>query len=277
MLLLLLSLALLLLIASCQDGVELEQAPSALVVEGWIERGSFPVVQVSHTLPISTQTQQMKDMTDYIIKWAKVTVSDGEKEVILTGVYDEKYFPPYIYTTSNLRGVAGRTYTLTVDYRDYHASAVTTIPEHTPHCEYRIAPCADNDTLYEIYATLAEMDDTEGQYYQFFACTDAISRQYQPCPGASVEGAAYTASSEICLHRGQRWDTYPYNPYFSTSEHVSLKCALMDETSYLFWKNYTQNMALSRLMFAAPNSDLPTNIIGGYGYWCGYNAEKRKE
>ena len=87
-----------------------------IVVEGWIEDGGYPVVIVTSTVPVTGDYRYWDEMQDHIIRWAKVTVSDGEKDVVLTGKMDNDYFPPYVYTTSRLKGESGKTYTLTVEY-----------------------------------------------------------------------------------------------------------------------------------------------------------------
>ena len=80
--------------------------PPQLVVEGWIDEGGFPVVILSETVPISDIYADVNTLNDRVIKWAKVSIDDGENEVILTGKNSPSYFPPYIYTTSRMRGVA---------------------------------------------------------------------------------------------------------------------------------------------------------------------------
>lgn len=261
----------------CQEDFGQMTESSSLVVEGWIEAGSFPVVQVSRTLPVSTHPQDVSVINDYLVRWAKVTVSDGESEVVLTGLYDESYYPPFVYTTSDMRGEPGRHYTLTVQYRDYCAKAETTIPDVAPRqCDYRVAASGESDTLYQIEASpLPDGYDAQG-YYQFFTSTDAAHRQYQPSLGGTLDGAALASAGVVTLHRGHRWDLYPYTPCFSQSEVVNVKLARMDSVSNCIWRSYTEHMSLSNLMFLAPSADLETNILGGYGYWCGYNAVRKR-
>ena len=67
-----------------------------IVVEGWIEDGGFPVVMVTTSVPVSSEYEKWDSLEDHLVRWAKVTVSDGENEVVLTGKMDRNYFPPYI-------------------------------------------------------------------------------------------------------------------------------------------------------------------------------------
>jgi hypothetical protein len=48
-----------------------------IVVEGWIEDGGYPVVIVTSTVPVTGDYRYWDEMQDHIIRWAKVTVSDG--------------------------------------------------------------------------------------------------------------------------------------------------------------------------------------------------------
>ena len=93
-----------LILTGCNDDFELqgEESPQ-LVVEGWIEDGGFPIVILTRSLPISTEYRNIDDLSDYILRWAKVTVSDGTDSVVLTGKYDEGYFPPYISMSKSLQ------------------------------------------------------------------------------------------------------------------------------------------------------------------------------
>ena len=121
-----------LLFAACDDG-DIQPTPQqSLVVEGWIENGEFPIVIVTKTLPISDDYQNMDNLFDHLVRWAKVTISDGENSVVLSGRYDDTYYPPYVYTTSYMRGELGKTYSLTVEYEGQKLTAQTTIPNSLP-------------------------------------------------------------------------------------------------------------------------------------------------
>ena len=92
----------LLLLAACHQ--ELHAPHEEIVVEGWIESGSAPVVLLTRTFVVQLG-DEVDGETSTVLPWGKVTVSDGTDEVILTGDYDERYFPPYIYSTSRMMGV----------------------------------------------------------------------------------------------------------------------------------------------------------------------------
>lgn len=111
-------------LTACMEEEDAE-LQTQLVVEGWIEDGGYPVVLLGETHAIDAGMQHIEN---YIVRWGKVTISDGTDSVVLTGGYDNDFFPPYKYTTFKMTGQAGKTYTLTAEYRGQKATAVTTIP-----------------------------------------------------------------------------------------------------------------------------------------------------
>lgn len=259
-------------IVACNDKFELQnEEKSQLVVEGWIESGKFPVVILTRTFPVSTEYQSMDDLSDYVVRWAKVTVSDGTDSVVLTGKFDKGYFPPYIYTTGRMRGVAGRHYTLTVEYHDYYAIARTFIPPLSANCVFRVEPCVGSDILFQIKAKFRD-NPTEKNYYQFFTRVGIETKQFQASYLGTLDDAVLDSVTEIPVYRGGQYDMPEYTPYFSLDDTIAVKLAHIDEISFRIWDSLTKTTSLSSNMFLSTSEDLETNIIGGYGYWCGYNA-----
>ena len=262
-----------LFIVSCSDDHDdIVSHESQLVVEGWIDDGGFPVVILTRTLPVSTEEQDVEKLKDYIVKWAKVTVSNGKESVILTGKVDDKYFPPYIYTTSKMRGLEGEEYTLNIEYKDYHASAVTTIPSPPPYCYFSVLPCADSDTLYQIKARFVDNSNTKN-YYQFFTRTGTNTRQYKASYLGSIDDDLLKGETEFSIYRHhQLFPKKEYTPYFTYNDTVSIKFAHVNETTFHIWDSYTKLLSLSENIFLSTSSNIESNIIGGYGYWCGYGS-----
>ena len=64
-------------------------------------------------------------------------------------------------------GEAGKTYQLTVEYGDFHATATTTIPKTQKIDELTVERCAQSDTLYQISLRYND-DEAEQNYYQIF-------------------------------------------------------------------------------------------------------------
>lgn len=266
------NIIILLALVACTEEYNAETYIPKLVVEGWIENDGYPVVILTKELPVSSEFMNIDDLGDYILRWAKVTIFDGKDSVVLTGRYDSGYFPPYVYTTSNLKGIAGKTYTLTVEYRDEQVTACTTIPQQPPSCSYTIDKCENSDTLYQITANFTDRPN-EKNYYQFFTRVGSQTKQYLASYLGSISDEVIGNDIvEVPVYRAHQLKNEDYTPYFSIGDTVSIKFAQVDEMSFRIWDNYTKTLSLSQNMFLSTFSNLPTNIVGGHGYWCGYGA-----
>lgn len=261
-------------VAACsKDDHRSPQPIAQLVVEGWIEDGEFPVVLLTHSIPISSDPQLSSELGQYVIRWAKVTVSDGNESVVLTGKPDNGYFPPYIYTTGRLRGEAGKTYSLTVEYDNRRAQAVTTIPLSPAQCSLKVSECPAADTLYRITATFTD-NPAEKNRYQFFTRTGTTVKQFQASYLGSIDDALLDGTTEFPVYRGRQLNEgRGYTPYFSLNDTVSVKFAQVDGVSFRIWDSYTKMLSLSGNAFLSTSTDIESNIEGGYGYWCGYNSQ----
>ena len=267
-----LSLLFTVLLGACDgSGVPEPQNPM-LVVEGWIEDGDFPVVLLTKTMPITGELQQLDlENEDYLVRYAKVTVSDGENSVVLTGKYDAGYMPPYIYTTGHLRGKAGKTYWPTVEYDDYHATAVTTIPPRVEVDSFKLERQEPDNGRYQIIACFTD-NPSEKNYYQFFVRLGTKSKQFLACYLGSIDDEVLDGYTEVPVYAAHQLMDYDYTPYFRVNDTVSVKFAQVDEVSFRFWDEYTKSQSTAYNVFFATSSSVAGNINGGMGYWCGYGS-----
>lgn len=262
------------LLFSC-SGDYLPEQKDEIVVEGWIEDNGFPVVILTKNINISNVYQPMDSLSSRIVKWAKVTVSNGEKSVVLTGRYTHGYFPPYIYTTSHFRGEAGKTYRLTVECGDFHATATTTIPETHRIDELTVERCSQSDTLYQI-SLRYNADEAEQNYYQIFTRVGGRNvRQYIAAYLGTLDSKVMKSGTKIPVYRGRDINTRKYTPYYNITDTVAVKLAHIDRTSYDFWYDYTRNLSTAANMFFASTAAFRSNIVGGTGYWCGMGSDIR--
>ena len=154
-------------LSGCDHGLDVEGG-GELVVEGWIDSGQYPVVKLTRTVSVGSEYQSTDNLEDCVEQWARVTVSDGGREVTLIGHRDDSHFPPYVYTTSDMLGVPGRTYTLTVDCLDgTHAEAQTTIPQPAAIDSFAIERVSVADTLRQVYAYVRDDGTKDGGYKLF--------------------------------------------------------------------------------------------------------------
>lgn len=269
-------MGLVLLSQSCDDGF-MSSYRDELIVEGWIDDGGFPVVIVTHSLPVRSKEEAIKvsQISQFMEMGAKVTVSDGDSSVILTGKLDQGYYPPFIYTTSRLRGKAGKSYTLTVQTKDRFLTANTTIPLNGPVVDSVVCRKMDgNDTLCFVILYLKNVPDRR-EYYKIFLQDGPALAQFRSSYLGVIDDTIADSSMRIPLMRTVRDDfKEDKRRYFNTDSLLSIKVSTMDSVSYSFWKLFSNNTISNYFSFlmSSSTSNLPTNIDGGMGYWCGYNS-----
>lgn len=260
-------LFLLLHLTSCNEEVFMVYPPQ-LVVEGWIDEGGFPVVILSETVPISDIYADVNTLNDRVIKWAKVSIDDGENEVILTGKNSPSYFPPYIYTTSRMRGVAGRTYKLTVSYEDYFVEAETTIPEKV--CVERFVTGHNNGNYY-IKAIIDDIPE-ERNYYKFFVRMIGRDSMYLSSNLSVINDRNFDFPLEVSLGLGKSIQYNDDDYQLDGSELLLVKFAQIDSLAYEFWNEYKNYMEVKQNSIFRYTDNAKSNIKGGLGYWFGYGA-----
>lgn len=254
---------------SCSDDTEIA-TDTPLVIEGYIEDGKFPVVSITKGVPISLEEQNIDMLEKYMVRWARVSVVNGNDTVILTGKYDKGFFPPYIYTTSWMRGKTGETYKLIVEYDGKRAEATTTIPSPPEVDRYIVERCQDYNYKFQIKAVIPKGKETK--YYQFFTTSSENERQFLASFLGSYCVESGEGNLELPVYRGHSIQNRDYSPYFSMFDKVSVKCCRLDEYEFDYWKSYIEMQVFSGAGIFHVYKKLPSNITGGIGYWFGYGS-----
>ena len=245
---------------SCQEEVQ-QELEDTIVVEGWIEAGGSPVVMLSRAFVVTT-AEETGNGQSVVLPWGRVSVSDGRQSVVLTGDYDERYFPPFRYSSSKIRGVPGNTYYLTVEYGNRVLTAQTTIPMPASLEALEVSPCEHIDSVYQITANFED---------------DPATKDYYPALLGTIDDATLAEHNRHVVYAGMHRLTSEknaYGPYFLDTDSVQIKFARIDETTYKIHKAYEELMILANNPLFASDVSLPTNIEGGLGFWCGYAATK---
>ena len=264
-----LHIILLLILAACSRTEEVGR--SQLVVEGWIENGGHPVVMVSESIGIATGREMgASSILDHIAKWAKVSVSDGTKTEILTGIPDSDYFPPYIYTSSNITGEVGKTYTLKVEYKDYSVEASTVIPEPVPID--RVYVQSVTDTTAAVRVCFTDPPEKE-QYYKIFTKTEGKDAHYHPSAMTNLSDESLDGYTEVFLYSTQRLMDSVDWPNIHVGDVMWIKLCSIDKKTFDYWDNF-EIMLASNAFSMYFESDLESNLDGALGYWAGYGVDK---
>ncbi len=264
-------LLLLLLCSSCAVHDE-DDTPSQLVVEGWIDSGEFPIVILTHTIPISETYRPLEELTTYMEEFAKVTISDGEHTAVMVSRRDDTYFPPMVYTTTEMRGKPGKTYTLTVDCPDgSRATAVTTIPTAPAIRKFETEAVEQGDHVKKLYAYIDD-DRKTNSYYKFFVAEDAGNARMLPSDLGITATSVLPEDGKFAVSRGYTNLEKDYHPYFVTGDKILVRLVRMNEDAYRFWREYEDMLSLSRNPLFPVVNNMHGNVDGALGYWFGYGA-----
>ena len=260
-------LALVALVSGCNEE-KTTLAEKRLVVEGWIDSGEFPVVKLTRTMPLGVDHKvDIDKLSDYVERWAEVTIRDGERSEVMVGRYDKNYFPPFVYTSYERRGEVGKTYTITVETDNgERATAQTTIPEPMQLRDVCSKP-ADGGDGYLIYGYTDERKKCK-----LFVKNYWEDKEFQSMSMGLYDSDMYTDEGKVTVKNSLTAWTEEYTPYFKKGDTVIVKVAALDDKSYDFWRSYEDMSMLSRLPMVPMTSNLKSNVHGALGYWCGYGV-----
>ena len=255
------TVAIILSAAGCKEEyVSVE--PQRGVLEGRFNSGGYPEVIFSKTIV----PEQGGLLSDILINWGKVTVNDGDREVVMTGRIDDTRLPPFRYYTYDMIGEPGKTYTVTADYGDISVSAVARMPYPTEIDSLRIVP-SDVDSLRRLIVHFTSPPDVPACYYLSVKIYDSGEAE-APCmlgcyktdrPGENVTLPVFRPRKRIS---GEE-----YVSDFRMGEIVTVSLNRVEKEVYDFWSAYDNMTVFSASPFIATDESLPCNIRGGYGIW----------
>lgn len=266
----LLFLILVISLISCKKDVNNDKYSPKFVVEGSIEEDGYALVALTHNLPFYTKIDSAQ-VDEIIIKYAKVTVSNGIEEEILTGIYDRNIFPYFFYKGSTLKGVAGKRYHLKIEYAGNILEAETEVTKKPkldsiwfePRLVKDMQLCirftdpAEEKNYYKIYTKL------EKQYS--FGRTLLSNQDDTHFNGKTID---------LKLNRGAFNNlTEVFDPYFVVGDKVQLKFSTMPKSGYDFWQGFQNEILNASNPLMGSVNALQSNINGpGIGIWCGYGS-----
>lgn len=252
-----------LLSVSCDtDSPDRPTAPRP-VIEGWIDSDGYP--RVIFTSAFITGEENVT-IADKMIRWGRVTISDGNRTVVMTGGPDNDLFPPYSYYTYEMKGEPGRTYTVTAGYRDLYATATCTMPQPPEVTEVRQTPVEGNDTLRAVSVSIVNRD-TDTAYYHVAARVIPFEHRYLPSVMGCVE-AAPGQTVDLPVMRGKTSVTPgDFVPQLPSRRLVMLRVERVTREVFLFWQAFNEATMFGGSQFVGHNTSLPGNIEGGFGVW----------
>lgn len=256
----------LLLAGGCQGYLNVSEEPE-LVVEAWIEDGGYPVVIVTSSVTHDELPADLESLEGHMVRWAKVWMSDGNKTVNLTGVPSDKYFPPYVYTSSQMRGESGKRYELVVEYGNVRVTGSTVIPESVP-IDY-VELVHDRDSLFNAYVRFTSPEGTNR--YRFFVSLDDGYWAPALFGTFALDSSADEQRREL-LRRGYSYEMRDYVSSFVSGENVELKLCTLNEEMFDYWMEFDNNIFYGRTPFFPAKSNPIGNLQGASGYFTGYGC-----
>ncbi len=263
----------------CTQEIELNQPEyeQKVVVDGWIESNNFAFVVLTLSSPFLTEYDSVA-ITKTFLYYAKITLtnSDGKSE-ILTLTRNKNYFPPYIYQSVSIKGVAGKTYQLKVEVLNRTITASTTIP--VPPAINRVWMDAKTDSsgLFMI-----SLQPNISQITRLFAQVKSsrADKNFHPAflpvftLGATGDEQKLSIwrTREINLYlKANGVDKYAGWPKFqyALTDTVRLKIGSIDEQSFTVLKSLFDDQIAKENPFAFSGLSIQSNIVGGIGRWTG--------
>lgn len=245
-----------------------------IVVEGWIENGTRANVLLTQWLPLYSEGKEVPAM-DIPIKWAKVTLSDGEREEVLVGRMDQSYISSFVYTSSVIKGEYGKKYYLKVEYSGKTVTAETYIPEPVKIDAFTVSKCED-----DFYSISAEFKDDPEQedYYKFFSKVISDNKRFLPSFMGTINDKGYDDHTiDVVVNRGLKIgkSDIKYTPYYELDDTVVVKLTRLPKDAYLFWSDYENEVMNGKNPLFPSTTNLKSNINGGKGIWAGYAKDEK--
>lgn len=292
-------------ISSCTKEVlvDIPEGEEKLVVDGRIETGEPPVVLLTRSNNIYTETSGNL-LLESLVSGATVTVSDGSNSVVLDEICSqnlpegsEEIIATFLnidpeelddanicfYSTSNtsIFGQVGKTYALEIDFEGKTYNASTQILQ--PHPLDALYWKEDEDSPNNGYSWMT-LSDPPGQFDAYFWECRRINLDSQGFAIDNRYRTTFNPAFDDAFFDGLTFDfayenPFNFNPetpvedrgYYQRGDTVVVKFSKIDKSVYEFMEmKYTQ-LQTGGSPFATP-SNLPSNISdGALGVWAGYS------
>lgn len=240
------------------------------VIEGSFDSDGYPIVKF--TKSISPEIEG--SIKDNVINWGKITIFDGEKNVILTGRVDKKYTPSYIYYTRDMQGVPGKSYHLTAEFDRLYAEAESMMPSPTDIDHIELKP-TENDSLKSATLYFVSPEDTPAYYYLTMSNISENGVAY-PCLMGTLQADKPGTEYAIPIMCPKiKIDNAKYVPHLKAGVEYKIFLNRVTKEVYDFWKAYDNMVMFSSSPFISSNQSLPGNVVGGYGVWSPQGTSSR--
>lgn len=260
------SLALVTCFSSCTETIDFEVGTIETTV---VVDAEISTEQKAHQVKLTLSTNVYENSGAPPAQGATVTISDGQIIHLLTEV------SPGIYETADtVKGYAGRTYTLNIDYNDQQYVSISELRAVSPiECSFIVKGDSSNLFLKDKYLMLMAAQEPEGigdhylwnYYVNDTLVTDTVGNKYY-ADDEFVDGTNFTQAIIFVI------DTQEVD--LVNDEYV-LEMKSIDAEYYDFL--YAIQLARFRgSPFDGPPANAPTNISnGGLGFFQAVDVSRK--
>ncbi len=271
---LLLAILPLLLLFACEDDFTAPAYQKKIVVDGWIEPNQPAMVLLTYSAPYFENIDSAS-LRQLMLNTAKVVVSSGEDEEILSLGYNDQYFPPYIYKGNTIRGQIGNTYTLTIISYGDTITSTTTIPSKITLDSIWFKPLQGSDTLGTL---MVRFSDPAGErnYYRFMTRRIGIDQNWVPAYLANMSDVVFNGQTvDLAILKGNENPLFHEDQiYFERGDTIRFKLSNMDKSTFEFWSSVQKELSKNDNPFSSTIVEIKSNIRGGLGLWAGYGISQ---
>ena len=276
------------ILTGCEKNIDLdlEDADSKIVVEGYVESGFVPYVILSRSQnyfdPIGQSTINNLPVRDAI-----VTISNGidtvkltEVDTTINGVTVGGFYialdPLTLIPT--MIGVPGTNYKVHVrsaDGEEVTASALLPLPVALDSVWFKVQE--NTDSLGFAWAKLKD-PDTIGNHYRWFAKRLNKDNFFIPPFGSTFEDKFINGQRfDFAYNRGSiqnstaEEDVNEEAGFYKKGDTIVVKFCTVDRSTFEFWRDAENQLGSNGSPFAVP-SNIKSNVTGGRGLFATYTA-----
>ena len=267
---------LLFVLASCEEDagdLSLPYYKPKLVIDGWIEQGKYAQVTLTKSASYFADIDSAA-LRQALVSTAKVSVSDGEKTEILTLTKNSNKFPPYYYQGTQLKGEAGKTYTLTVQTQGTVYESVTTIHSPPSFDKLWFEFKSQDDSLALLWAKFSDNPEEEN-YYRVFTYRENKDKKYVPMYLSTLgdkyfNGETFTFN---ILRGAESFSDINDDIYFTKGDTIRIKFSTLDRAHFDFWRTLEREVYSVGNPFSSSGNEILSNTgENTLGVWGGYGA-----
>ena len=278
---------------SCEVILDEEDLPSGgdkIVVEGSIDEDFVPLVFLTRNVPFFG-TLNFGDLENFFVHDAVVTISDGEKTIVLEElVVDTLDQLASVYTVpldellmgnfeNVIFGEAGKSYSIQVQAEGRNLTAETYIPNSLPIDSIWSIPqtIGDNDSLTRAFVQITD-PDTLGNYYRYF--TQRNSEPMWPAFNSVfddliINGKQFPTFVDRAVNRLNEDDIdFETFGFFELGDTITIRMSAISETTYNFWNTLEANSQSGGPFSGITIVDGNIEGEGGFGIWGGYGVRE---